>query len=37
MKYEKPEITKVTTENERKTAMGPESCSTRWPGCCWKD
>lgn len=37
MKYEKPVIVKVTVEEKKDSAMGPDGCSTKYTGCCYRD
>lgn len=36
MKYEKPEMTVLTSNNERVNASGPDGGSERWSGCCYR-
>lgn len=36
MKYETPSMVLVSTQNDKK-AVGPECCSTKWSGCCYKE
>ena len=37
MKYEKPEVVRIVADEKNDTAMGPDGCSTKWSGCCYKD
>ena len=37
MNYEKPVIIRVVTDVNKDAAMGPDGCSTKWSGCCYKD
>lgn len=37
MEYVKPEMIKLTVEKQKETSMGPDGCSTKWSGCCYKD
>lgn len=36
MKFEKPSMVVVCAEST-KNAVGPESCSVKWSGCCYKE
>lgn len=37
MTYEKPEMIKLVVVTEKSTAMGPDGCSVKWSGCCYKE
>lgn len=36
MKFEKPKMTAIKSEN-RNNASGPDGCSVKWSGCCYKE
>lgn len=36
MKFEKPTMTPVKNEIQR-NASGPDGCSVKWSGCCYKE
>ena len=37
MNFEMPTMTILTSEQVSENAVGPEGCSVKWSGCCYKE